>query len=117
MLKFSAHCSDSLALAVDVNCGMRISEGKFLTVDDTYRCDRRKISDIQLLKDGLVNRYFSGNVKGLKKGIIIGTKKGTIGQLCGIVNDRFRYYNINRVRQSIKELLWVNNQFKIKFNY
>jgi len=112
--KFSAHCSDSLALAVEVNCGEYVSEGRFLVVDDTYRCVRRKLHNIKSSKDGVRKKYSQGSIKGLGKGITVGTKKGNTGQLCGENRGSFRYYDVNGKRQEVKKLSWINNQLKTK---
>jgi hypothetical protein len=112
--KFSAHCSDSLALAVDVNCGERVPEGPFIVVDDTYRFYRRKLHYTQFLKDGIRKIFASGSVSGIGKGVIIGTNKGHIGQLCGRSKNSFLYYNVAKKRQLVIKLSWIKNQFKIK---
>ena len=52
--KFTAHCSDSLALAVNTTIGQHIEPGPFLVVDDTYRCVRRRLHDTQPAKCGTV---------------------------------------------------------------
>ncbi len=112
--KFSAHCSDSLTLAVDVVSGAYVEPGPFLVVDDTYRCVRRKIHDSNIKKGGIREKYSCGTVRGLQKGLIIGTKKGKIGQLCGENKGRFRYRDILNNRQTCSYLDWINRQFKIK---
>ena len=112
--KFSAHCSDSLALAVDVNCGEWIPEGPFVVVDDTYRFYRRRLHYMQFLRGGIRKVFAFGSVKGIGKGILIGTNKGYIGQLCGETYTYFRYYNLQGKRRKTKKISWTNNQFKIK---
>ena len=49
---FNAHCSDALAIATDVYAREHIGQGKFVVVDDTYRCVRRKLHDSQFSKGG-----------------------------------------------------------------
>lgn len=112
--KFSAHCCDSLALAVDVNCGKYIREGIFLVVDDTYRCVRRRLHDSQFSKGGVRDKYSQGSANSVGKGVMIGTSKGKTGQLCGESKGFFRYYDSSGKRQTVKKLFWINNQFKIK---
>jgi len=111
--KFSAHCSDSLALAVEVNCGVHVPEGDLLIIDDTYRCVRRKLHDTQPSKGAIRKKYSQGNINSIKKGVIIGTKSN-IGQLCGEDRGYFRYYDTNNKRRTVKRLSWINNQFKRK---
>lgn len=111
---FNSHCSDSLALAAEVNCGEYVEPGLFLVVDDKYRCVKRKLHDTQYNKDGIREKYSCGNVKGIKKGRIIYNKKGKNGQLCGPERGRFRYYDINRKRQVMTDILFVCNIFLIK---
>jgi hypothetical protein len=48
--RFTAHCSDALALACAVGPGLRVAPGNFLVVDDTYRPMRRKLHDEQPAK-------------------------------------------------------------------
>ena len=69
--QFTAHCSDALALAVEVGIGTRVDEGKFVVVDDTYRAVRRKLHDTQFAAGGLRPVYSRGTVFGLRKGLLI----------------------------------------------
>ena len=48
--KFSAHCSDSLSLAVNITTGRYIEPGAFVVVDDRYRPKRRRLHDTQPAK-------------------------------------------------------------------
>ncbi|MEX0930805.1 MAG: RRXRR domain-containing protein, partial [Candidatus Paceibacterota bacterium] len=112
--KFSAHCSDSLALAVESNIGDGIEPGPFFVIDDTYRCVRRKIHDSNIKLGGLREKYSSGTVFGIQKGSIIGTNKGKTGQLCGQDRDSFRYYDLTGKRKTVKSLIWISKQFKTK---
>jgi len=111
--KFTAHCSDALALAVDVGIGQQVDEGRFIVVDDSYRCVRRKLHDTQFAKGGIREDYSRGTVFGLRKGLLVGTPKRT-GQLCGKMNRAYRYYDWERKRHSSKKLSWVSAQFKMK---
>ena len=112
--KFSSHCSDSLALAVEVNCGERVEPGEFIVVDDTYRCVRRRLHESQPKRGGIRKKYSRGAVFSIQKGRIVGTNTGKIGQLCGEKNGRFTYYDKTTGKRSVvKSLNWVNNQLKI----
>lgn len=110
--KFESHCCDSLTLAVNEIIGERIEPGKFLVIDDTYRCVRRKIHDSNIKSGGLREKYSSGTVFGIQKGKIIGTSRGKIGQLCGEDRGGYRYYDVLGKRQTSKNISWINNQFK-----
>ena len=104
----------SLALAVEAGCQVRVEPGPFLVVDDTYRCVRRRLHDSNIKKGGVRERYSCGTVQSLQKGVIIGTSKGKIGQLCGEDRGRLRYRGIDNKRQSVSELTWINRIFKMK---
>lgn len=108
---FTAHCSDSLALACEVGPGERIEPGRFTTVDDTYRCVRRRLHDSQPAKGGTRANYSRGTVFGLRKGLLIGSPKGKQGRLCGENNGSYRYYDENEKRQGVKKLAWASSQF------
>jgi len=112
--KFTAHYSDSLALAVDVVVGEPIKPGPFLVVDDTYRCKRRRLHDTQPAKGGIRARYSRGTVFGLRKGLLVGTTKGKSGQLCGEYKGSYRYYNEQRKRQSAAKLSWISSKFVVR---
>jgi hypothetical protein len=43
--RFSAHCTDALALAAVVTTGARVLPGPWLMVDDSYRPVRRRLHD------------------------------------------------------------------------
>jgi len=109
--KFSAHCSDSLSLAVDVITGERIEPGKFIVVNDTYRCKRRKLHDTQPAKGNVREPYSKGTVFGLKKGLLVGLKNCKVGQLCGESNGKYRYYDSEGKRGLASKLVWVSSNF------
>ena len=111
--KFSAHCSDSLTLAVKIGNKKSIDPGKFLVVDDTYRCIRRKIHYSNVTPGGIRKKCSSGTIFGLKKGLIIGTPSG-IGQLRSRDRKYYVYYDAQLKRRKINQIYWINNQFKIK---
>ena len=112
--KFTAHCSDSLALAVDVLVGERVTPGPFLVVDDTYRPVRRRLHDTQFSPGGLRYPYSRGSIFGTRKGALIGLKKGGIGQLCGENKGQYRYYRQDGTRGQAKTVAWVSNHFVTK---
>jgi hypothetical protein len=87
--KFTAHCSDALALACAVGIGERVKPGDFLLVDDTYRPVRRRLHDTQPAKGGVRAKYSTGTVFGLRKGLRIGLKNGESAQLCGETRGRY----------------------------
>lgn len=109
--KFTAHCSDALALAVEVGIGERVDEGRFVVVNDTYRSVRRKLHDTQFAQGGIREPYSRGTVFGLRKGLLVGTSRGKTGQLCGENNGSYRYYDKDNKRQSAKQLVWISGNF------
>jgi len=112
--KFTAHCSDSLALAVDVFVGGYIEPGLFIVVDDTYRPVRRKRHDTQPASGGIRDSYSRGTVFGLRKGLLVGTSTGKIGQLCGENKGSYRYYDVSGKRQSAKKLSFACGHFVVR---
>ena len=112
--KFTAHCSDSLALAVDVSLGVAIEPGPFLAVDDSYRPVRRKLHDTQPAKGGIRQNYSCGSVLGFRKGILVGTSRGKIGQLCGENKGSYRYYDKSGKRQCTKRLSFACGHFVVR---
>jgi hypothetical protein len=108
--KFESHCSDSLTLACTVAYGYAVIPGTFLVVDDTYRCVRRQLHATQPAKGGIRRKWSTGVVEGLRKGLLIGTKRGP-GRLCGIWERGFRYYDIDGKRQLIWSPLWISSSF------
>jgi hypothetical protein len=111
--KFEAHCSDSLSLACVVNQGKRIEPGPFLVVDDTYRPVRRQLHYTQFTKGGVRERYSTGTVSSLRKGLLIGTKKRS-GRLCGMTKGSFYYHDQNGKRKITKKIKWISSSFIIK---
>lgn len=109
--KFTSHCSDALALAVEVGIGKRVDEGRFIVVDDTYRPVRRKLHDTQPAPGGIREPYSRGTVFGLRKGLLVGTLKGKVGQLCGEYLGGYRYYDKEGKRQSAKQIGWISTGF------
>jgi hypothetical protein len=111
---FEAHCTDALALACEIGPGLRVEPGRFLVVDDTYRPVRRHLHDTQPARGGVRDNYSRGTVFGLRKGLLIGTKQGIVGQLCGEIKGAYRYYDTQGKRRQAKQLAWVSSNFRIK---
>jgi hypothetical protein len=109
--KFTAHCSDSLALAVAVSTEEHVKPGRFLVVNDTYRPVRRRLHDTQFSKGGIRYPYSKGSIFGTRKGVLIGLKNGGIGQLCGENKGAFRYYRPDGKRGQAKTIAWISNHF------
>lgn len=108
--QFTAHCSDALALACEAGPGVRVAPGPFLIVDDTYRPVRRRLHDTQPAKGGIRANYSRGTVFGLRKGLMIGTANGRVGQLCGEYRGGYRYYDEQGKRRVTRHLAWVSSQ-------
>jgi len=108
--KFTAHCSDSLAIAVNTTVGQKVEVGPFIVGDDTYRSKRRRLHDTQPAKGGIRAPYSKGTVRGLRKGLLVGVKS-KVGQLCGELKNAFRYYNAKGERGSAKSFAWVSSNF------
>lgn len=111
---FTSHCSDALAIAVDVSVGHYIEPGRFLICDDTYRPVRRKLHDTQPAKGGKRDFFTKGTVRGLRKGLLICSSTGVIGRLCGDRAGNFRFYDLKDKRLVAKSLKWVSSQFVMK---
>ena len=109
--RFESHCSDALALAVEVGPKQRVEPGRFVVVDDTYRPVRRKLHDTQAAKGGVRASYSRGTVFGLRKGLLVGAANGKRGRLCGEYRGGYRYYDEHGKRQSTRRLTWVSSQF------
>ncbi len=108
--KFTAHCSDALALAVDVSIGERVEPGRFIVVDDSYRPVRRKLHDTQPAKGGVRAPYSKGTVFGYRRGLLVGTIRG-LGRLCGEYKSGYRYSDSAGKRQSTKSLWFACGHF------
>ncbi len=112
--RFTAHCSDALALACVMGPGVQVAPGNFLVVDDTYRPMRRKLHDEQPAKGGIRETYSHGTVFGVQKGRLIGARNGKIGRLCGEKQGRYRYYDQEGKRQETVHIAWISCQFVVK---
>jgi len=109
--KFTAHCSDALALACEIGPKIRVQPGRFLVVNDTYRSMRRKLHDTQPAPGAIRAVYARGTVFGLRKGLLIGTIKGIRGQLCGETNKNYRYLSMQGKRRKSETLAWISTNF------
>jgi hypothetical protein len=111
--RFESHCSDSLTLACTVSYGYRVEIGPFLVVDDVYRCVRRKLHDSKPSKRGIRDKYSTGNVNKLRKGLLVGTKKRS-GRLCGVWKDKYLYHDCFGKRKQVRNFIWVSSSFIMK---
>lgn len=111
---FSSHCSDSLSLALEVSLGEKVEVGKFLVVDDTYRCVRRKLHDTQPTKGGKRAEYSKGTVIKITKGRLLGFEKGKIGRICGRTGEYYFYHDGEGKRKTGKEVRFISTQFIMK---
>ena len=112
--KFSAHCSDSLSLAVNITTGRHLEPGAFVVVDDRYRPKRRRLHDTQPAKGGVREAYSHGTVFGLRKGLLVGTAKGKVVQLCGENQGAYRFYDERGKRGTTKTVSWISTNFKTR---
>jgi hypothetical protein len=110
---FESHCSDSLALACAAGHNKRIEPGTLLIVDDTYRSVRRQLHYTQPDKNGVRKKYSSGSIKGLRKGLLIGTPTGP-GRLCGLLRNSYRYYDQGGKRREVRTVEWISSSFIIR---
>ena len=121
-IKFDTHCSDALAISVESGYQNHIQPTDcFVYVDDSYRCIRRRLHDMQYSIGGIRYPFSSGNFKGMRKGTIIGFG-GTSGQLVGGTKD-YCYYQDFEMRgkrkiyqkcKSLKKIEWMSHGFKTK---
>lgn len=112
---FEAHNSDSLSLAVNTTIGQRIEPNKdIVVVNDFYRPTRRKLHDTQFQKGHIKDKYSTGNIKGLRKGIQVGFNNGLKGQLIGHTGNSL-YFKEDKKRRavSLNKLNYISSQFNI----
>ena len=112
--KFTAHCSDSLTLAVDVLVGDYVEPGPLLVVNDTYRPVRRRLHDTQFSKGGIRYPYSKGSIFGTRKGVLVGLKSGEVAQLCGENKGSYRFYRLDGRRGAAKSICWISNHYFTK---
>jgi len=111
---FESHCSDALALACEVGMGLKVEPGVFLVVDDSYRAVRRQLQRASPDKGGIRKPYGGGIVFGLRKGILIGSPDGDIGQLCGKYRNSYRYRNVYGKLRQTKQPAWISSQLMVR---
>ena len=111
--RFESHCCDSLALACAVGTGEAIEPGPFLAIDGTYRSVRRQLHDARPTKGGKRDRYSTGVVSGLRKGLSVGTKYGP-SRLCGATGESFYYHDPSGKRRLTRRLDWICSEFIVK---
>jgi RRXRR protein len=111
--RFESHCCDSLALACAVDTGKWVEPGPFLAIDDIYRPVRRQLHDAQPAKGGKRDRYSTGIVAGLRKGLSVGTKYGP-SRLCGATGESFYYHDPSGKRRLTRSLDWICPEFIVK---
>lgn len=111
---FSSHCSDALSIACEVGPGLYVPPCPLIVVDDTYRPIRRFLHDSQFSKGGIRYNRASGNVFGLRKGLLVGSYTGKIGVICGEHRGRYRFYDRFGNRQEARRLSWVSTNFFVR---
>jgi hypothetical protein len=71
----------------------------------------RARSDSNTGKGGQRIPYSRGTVRGLRKGLLIGTPTGKRGRLCGTYRNAYRYYDQAGKRQVTGTVAWVSAQY------
>jgi hypothetical protein len=112
--KFTAHCSDALALACATSTLKRVEPGMFVVVDDSYRPVRRRLHDMQPSAGGVRAPYSRGTVFGVQKGLLIKAANGKTGRLCGEMNGKYRYHDKLGKRQTTIKFVWFSRSFIVK---
>jgi len=112
--KFTAHCSDALALACEVGPGVSVKPGKLLVVLDSYRPIKRHLHKTQFLPGGFRGKGSCGTMDGVQKGALIGVRCGNIGLFCGKHYERYRYRDVLGKIQETTQLVWVSNNFLVR---
>lgn len=113
---FEAHNCDSLALAVNIINGERIEPNNTLYVmDDTYRPVRRKLFDTKFKKGYIKEKYSTGIVDGIRKGIIVGFNNGRSGKLVGQTGNSFYFTQgkSDRLSSVKKNLKFISSNYII----
>jgi hypothetical protein len=113
--KFTAHCSDALALAVAIGPNQWVLPGKMLVVDDTYRPKRRQLHASQPKNGKRDKKSVGGHACGIRKGLLVGTQTGC-GRLCGWLEKerKYRYRTMRGTRSVAKQLQWISTQFIVR---
>jgi hypothetical protein len=109
---FRSHCSDSLAMATSLTTNRHIHAGKLIIVDDFYRPIRRRLHDTQPAKEGIRDKFSSGNFMSIRKGTICnfgliggGTKRKNIKTIK--IYDWFHRIT----EKTIKKIGWLSKRF------
>ena len=55
--------------------------------------------------------YSRGTVRGLRKGLLVGTPTGKRGRLCGTYRDAYRYHDQAGKRQMTGTVAWVSAHY------
>lgn len=117
---FRTHCSDALAISTEVmDNGIIEPTDNFVYVDDSYRCIRRRLHDIQYSKGNIRYPFSTGNFKGIRKGIIVGFYGG-YGQLVGGTKQQAWYQDFEmrgnrKVYQKgkmLNKISWLSHKYK-----
>ena len=58
--------------------------------------------------------YSHGTVFGLRKGLLVGTAKGKVVQLCGENQGAYRFYDERGKRGTTKTVSWISTNFKTR---
>jgi hypothetical protein len=114
---FEAHNCDSLSLAVNIVHGDRVEPNNTLYVmDDTYRPVRRKLFDTQFKNGGVKDKYSTGVIDSIRKGIIVGFNNGRNGKLVGQTGNSyyFKKEKSNRLSSIKKNLNFISSNFIMK---
>lgn len=109
--RFSAHCTDSLSLALGARAMGRVQPGLFVVVDDTYRSVRRKLHDTQPARGGTRRAVSSGPIRGLHRGMLVAAPDGQLARLCGELYGAYRYRRRDGTRSTTKKLPWASGHF------
>ncbi len=112
---FESHNCDSLALAVEVNGGLRIQHIKNLVVvDKTYKFMRRKLHNTQFSTGGIRKNFASGAVLGIKKGKIVGYKYVEY-LLTGSYKNKFRISDkiTKKQKNQVSKLDYISKNFNL----
>jgi len=106
---FYSHCIDSFVIASEIVNNPTHTDN-ILVVDDTYRPKRRRLHDTQFSKDGIRERYSTGNFKGIRKGTIC-----EFGQIVGGTKNNVWIRNLEnkRIGKVSTKISWLSHKFKV----
>ena len=106
-------------MAANVIIGDRIEPNKnLIIVDDTYRSVRRKLFYTQFTKGGIKDKYSTGVIDTIRKGVLIGFINGKFGKFVGTAGNSFyfRKEGIKRLSGLKKNLYFVSSNFLVRRN-